>query len=207
MLKPALLADFPTLARLEADAFRDEEFSMVAFGPEGNSEENLAIRAVAMARQPTEPGKTMRFMKAVIEKEGKEEIVGFAGWGKVIGREKTEEGGGKEKKQYSWGIGANVKLCEDVFLKADEDMERAIEGKDYMKCWSLMVSRNYQRRGIGTLLLEDGLKEADADNLPMVLGASPGGIELYRKYGFRDFEVMDTKLWEYEGELIEMAEP
>lgn len=32
-----------------------------------------------------------------------------------------------------------------------------------------------------------------------MLGASPDGIDLYRRYGFVDFEVMDFKLWEYVG--------
>jgi ribosomal protein S18 acetylase RimI-like enzyme len=63
----------------------------------------------------------------------------------------------------------------------------------------LVVSPKYQRRGIGTLLLEDGLKRADEAGLQAVLGASPEGIGLYRRYGFVDFEIMDFKLWEYEG--------
>lgn len=49
------------------------------------------------------------------------------------------------------------------------------------------------------MLLEDGLREADAQGLQAVLGASPDGIGLYRKYGFVDFEVTDFNLWEYEG--------
>lgn len=63
----------------------------------------------------------------------------------------------------------------------------------------LIVSPQHQRKGIGALLLEDGLREADVQGLQVVLGASPEGIGLYRKYGFVDFEVMDLNLWEYEG--------
>jgi ribosomal protein S18 acetylase RimI-like enzyme len=63
----------------------------------------------------------------------------------------------------------------------------------------LVVSPHYQRKGIGTMLLEDGLLEADARGIQAVLGASPEGIGLYRKYGFVDFEVMNLNLWEYEG--------
>jgi hypothetical protein len=53
--------------------------------------------------------------------------------------------------------------------------------------------------GIGTLLVEDGLRKADEAGLQTVLGASPFGIGLYRRYGFVDYETMDIKLWEYEG--------
>jgi hypothetical protein len=49
------------------------------------------------------------------------------------------------------------------------------------------------------MLLEDGLREVDALGLQAVLGASPEGLGLYKKYGFVDYEVMDFNLWEYEG--------
>lgn len=38
---------------------------------------------------------------------------------------------GKEGGKDSWGIGANVKFCEDVFIVADEHMLRSCSGKDY----------------------------------------------------------------------------
>jgi ribosomal protein S18 acetylase RimI-like enzyme len=61
------------------------------------------------------------------------------------------------------------------------------------------VSPDYQRRGIGKMLMEDGLKEADKLGLQTVLGASKQGLGLYKKYGFTEFETMEIKLWEYEG--------
>lgn len=63
----------------------------------------------------------------------------------------------------------------------------------------LIVSPEYQRRGIGTMLLEDGLRETDAQGLQSVLGASSAGIGLYRRYGFVEFKVIKLNLWEYEG--------
>jgi predicted N-acetyltransferase YhbS len=64
---------------------------------------------------------------------------------------------------------------------------------------SLVVSPKYQRQGIGAMLFEEGLKRADEAGLQVVLGASPDGLGLYKRYGFVEFEVMDFKLWEYEG--------
>jgi len=53
--------------------------------------------------------------------------------------------------------------------------------------------------GIGTKLLEEGLREVDDLGLQCVLGASKEGKGLYTKYGFTDFAVLELKLWEYEG--------
>jgi ribosomal protein S18 acetylase RimI-like enzyme len=64
---------------------------------------------------------------------------------------------------------------------------------------TLVVSPGYQRRGIGKMLMEDGLKEVDRLGLQAVLGASKQGLGLYKKYRFTEFEVMEIKLWEYEG--------
>ena len=48
-------------------------------------------------------------------------------------------------------------------------------------------------------MLEAGLAEADSLGLQTILGASPMGEGLYRRYGFELTEVMALKLWEYEG--------
>jgi N-acetylglutamate synthase-like GNAT family acetyltransferase len=64
---------------------------------------------------------------------------------------------------------------------------------------TLVVSPEWQRRGIGTVLMENGLKEADELGLQTVLGASKKGKGLYKKYGFVEFEVTDVRLREYEG--------
>lgn len=63
----------------------------------------------------------------------------------------------------------------------------------------LVIHPSHQRRGIGTLLLEQGLSFADQKGLQTVLGASPWGIGLYRKYGFVPVHSQDIRLWEYEG--------
>ncbi len=64
---------------------------------------------------------------------------------------------------------------------------------------TLVVHPEYQRRGIGKMLLEDGLKEADRLGIQAVLGASKQGLGLYRKCGFTDFETMEIDLWKYDG--------
>ncbi|KZP02103.1 hypothetical protein FIBSPDRAFT_663110, partial [Athelia psychrophila] len=43
---------------------------------------------------------------------------------------------------------------------------------------------SHARRGVGGLLLESGLKEADAAGLPVFVMAYPHGVGLYQKHGF-----------------------
>lgn len=62
-----------------------------------------------------------------------------------------------------------------------------------------MVDRGCQRQGIGSLLLKEGLDEADQAGLQCVLGASPEGLSLYKKYGFAEFQDMSLDLKDYEG--------
>ena len=63
----------------------------------------------------------------------------------------------------------------------------------------LVVSPKCQRMGIGTKLLEEGLREVDDAGWQAVLGASPDGEGLYKKFGFQEFDFMERNLWEYEG--------
>lgn len=62
----------------------------------------------------------------------------------------------------------------------------------------LAVLPECQRMGLGAMMLEEGLREADRRGLQSILGASPYGIGLYRRHGYVDFEAMELKLWEYE---------
>lgn len=63
----------------------------------------------------------------------------------------------------------------------------------------MSVAPEWQRKGVGNLLLEDGLSETDAKCMQCVLGASPEGLGLYKKHGFVVVKEMAVNLWEYEG--------
>ncbi|KAH7419995.1 hypothetical protein BKA64DRAFT_634647 [Cadophora sp. MPI-SDFR-AT-0126] len=216
---------YTQVSRLENHVFYNDPFTIVAFGPERDSVANIEMRAKGLAKEPEREEERTEVVMAVIDKEGGEmgcedgEVVGAAQWRFVTGREREAKGGGgqdgsggggkkrdedekgeEEKDTGSgWGIGANVKFCEDVFLVADEHMIRSTKGKDYAKLCTLIVSPSHQRRGIGQQILSHGLKEVDRLNLQCVLAASKEGLGLYKRFGFVEFERMELRLWEYDG--------
>ena len=87
--------------------------------------------------------------KAVlIGEDGKEEIVGAAGWSFHLGREdaivageegEKNDGEGKEELEDGggWGEGSNAKLCEDVFLGAEKMFDASTEGRNYASEFAL----------------------------------------------------------------------
>lgn len=60
-----------------------------------------------------------------------------------------------------------------------------------------------QRRGVGSALLREGLKEADRRRLPAFIEASPAGLGLYRKFGWEEKLKTTVNLEDYGGEDVE----
>ncbi|ESZ96505.1 hypothetical protein SBOR_3127 [Sclerotinia borealis F-4128] len=223
-LHPCTLPDLHTIAYLEYLAFKEDEFSDLAFGVERGSSEALRMRAGQfegllggeIEKGDSEEGENKCwYVKAVIGGE----VVGVAGWSLGGGEgkggkeerkkanvgEKREGDDGekvqevpkektKEELEKIWGKGCNAKLCEDVFVKGDQYMFEACGELNI-----LLVHPQHQRLGIGTQLLTQGLQLADEKALQVVLGASPWGIGLYRKFGFVEVHVMDIRLRDYVG--------
>ena len=117
---------------------------------------NLLHREKTLGSQPKEKGARNVVTKAVlIGQDGKEEIVGAAGWSFHLGREDgtaeeekgSEEGGkGEELENGSggWGEGANVKLCEDVFLGAEKIIVGSTEGRNFASGFKILYLLYYE---------------------------------------------------------------
>ncbi|THY13995.1 acyl-CoA N-acyltransferase [Aureobasidium pullulans] len=58
----------------------------------------------------------------------------------------------------------------------------------------LSTAPHYQRKGVGSALLQRGLEVADANNLSTYVTASPAGLKLYLNHGF---EIVETFSLEY----------
>lgn len=58
----------------------------------------------------------------------------------------------------------------------------------------LVIHPDYQRQGLGTMLVVDGCQRAHAQGLPVILSSSPKGLKLYPTLGFelRDAPVISS---------------
>ena len=66
--------------------------------------------------------------------------------------------------------------------------------QDTIDLETLITSPNHRRRGAATLLLRWGMDQARALNIPIYLHASPVGLPLYQKFGFRKIGSHDVDL-------------
>lgn len=67
----------------------------------------------------------------------------------------------------------------------------------------LTVMPEVQRRGVGSALLREGLREADRRGLPAFIEASPSGLGLYKKFGWEEKLKTTVNLKDYGGEDVE----
>ena len=72
-----------------------------------------------------------------------------------------------------------------------EPITRPFDAEVFPDGWEmsgLSVAPEYQRRGLGALMLNWGINQATAENVPVFVKSSPNGVSLYEKAGFRSFE-------------------
>lgn len=62
---------------------------------------------------------------------------------------------------------------------------------------TLVTDPTYARRGAASLLLKWGTDQANELGIPIYLESSPGGHELYLRYGFKDMEVHEMDMTTY----------
>ena len=60
----------------------------------------------------------------------------------------------------------------------------------YWKLYLLTIHPDFERKGIGRLLMADGLRMADESNSPVFLTSTETGAGLYEKMGFRRLETV-----------------
>ncbi|KAL3445907.1 acyl-CoA N-acyltransferase [Aspergillus insuetus] len=82
--------------------------------------------------------------------------------------------------------GDDLALAAFFFPHLKEHRERKIAGR---ACWylaALVCHEEHQGRGAGGRLMRHGINEADAMQANIYLEASPPGVPVYKKFGFRE---------------------
>jgi GNAT superfamily N-acetyltransferase len=63
----------------------------------------------------------------------------------------------------------------------------------------LVTDPAYQGRGLGKLLMKQGLDRADAEGRKVYIESTSAGHPLYLKLGFKDVDIMEIDLSKYGG--------
>ncbi|THY79458.1 acyl-CoA N-acyltransferase [Aureobasidium pullulans] len=133
-------------------------------------------------------------------KEEEKRIVGLALW-QLQPFARKQEDVDKEKESAdgdsSHAPSANAALLDGFAeaLTAARDRWIGLEAYLYLKV--LAIDPAYQRKGVGSLLLDEGLSIADRIGLQAYLEATEVGRPLYKRKGFEDRDYMDFDVAKY----------
>ncbi|KAG9513086.1 acyl-CoA N-acyltransferase, partial [Aureobasidium melanogenum] len=117
-------------------------------------------------------------------------------WPEAQVREATEE----EKSEFEkmskdvTDRGLRMDLLEFRSTPLEEIDAKIRESGPFLELDYLATAPEYQRRGIGAMLLRAGLEVADAHGLMSYVTSSVAGLKLYQKHGF---EIVDTHAMDY----------
>ena len=78
------------------------------------------------------------------------------------------------------------------FRSAMVELDPFVPLKDHLHLHFIAVSPSYQRKNIGGQLVDWGLEHAKREGVPATLTASPVGLGLYRKRGFKVMNALDV---------------
>ena len=85
-----------------------------------------------------------------------------------------------------------------IFSQDNEQARKKhMEGKKHMDLDGPLMSPAYQRRGLGSALLQWGIERADAERVPCWVQASPSACTVYTRAGFRVVGFTDHELDEW----------
>ena len=64
-----------------------------------------------------------------------------------------------------------------------------------------MTDPEFHGRGAGTRLLQWGMEQADRLGVVMALESTPAGLSLYKRFGFREMEVIKADMKKFGWDL------
>jgi GNAT superfamily N-acetyltransferase len=118
----------------------------------------------------------------------------------------------KNETGDKWPQGANEEACELYFgLLGHMRDTYAHQDYDYVLRF-LATDPEFQRRGLGGMLLRQGIERADAEGRRIYLEATEAGRPLYEKLGWKDIDLVSVDLRKWGEErpglnYIMMREP
>lgn len=133
-----------------------------------------------------------RFLKAFIPATG--EIVGLAQWNVCLDADTSVR-----PHDMMWAEGSNVEFIDAFFGEMRRKEYAWMKGKRYLLMHALAILPAYQRKRIGTRLLDWGLEIADRERVECWIDASPAGLGLYKKLDWKEVGEMVIDLGDWGG--------
>jgi GNAT superfamily N-acetyltransferase len=189
-LHPMLESDIPAHVNIMWLSFGPDLLSV--FYPRGMSPNDLAqMRADTLkSMRKTDPTSQTLYIKAIdTSLPSESNIVSTAKWQiypahrSSADLDRADEEGSRETL---FSEGADVEAMKVFFGELAERRREKFGGEPYVLLSILAVHPEHQRRGLGSMQLEYGLKKADEMGLRAYLESSPKGKGLYRKWGFEE---------------------
>ena len=88
----------------------------------------------------------------------------------------------------SYPSGGDVEIAETFFPQLKKKKLEIMAGRSYWYLNVLVSHPNHQGRGAGRMLLNFGIQLADDDRKDIYVEASPAGLPVYRKFGWREVD-------------------
>ncbi|OKL55641.1 hypothetical protein UA08_09128 [Talaromyces atroroseus] len=115
-----------------------------------------------------------------------EPIVAYANW---VSPTTTDTDTEQDQAQPLYpDDGDDKELAEFFFPFLKEQRAKNMGGR---KCWylaALVCHEDHQGKGAGGMLMRYGLKQADDMNADIYLEASPPGVPVYKRFGFKEID-------------------
>ncbi|THY17996.1 hypothetical protein D6D00_08291 [Aureobasidium pullulans] len=179
--------DFDSIVALEFKTFTDPHLREIFMGPD-TPDGHAHLSSFYQKTLHTNASDV--WVKVEEKKTGK--IVGASNWrvhmGSVPKHELAEE-------DLGWGWlqcdGEKLNKVKGV-ITGILGVRKRLFTEPYCQLHICFTDPDYQRRGIGSMMLQWGSDLADQLFLPSWVEASPAGNFLYRKFGYKDIEVNES---------------
>jgi len=193
LLRPAKEDDSARIARIGRDAFSDT-ISRSLFPPhlEHKSEtgdpvlDEIQFRDVRNLRRMRAGKPTYVVVDIPEDGNGDGEVVGFAQWELPATESPAHDAVELEEEQFPASL--DQEQLRDMFKAIDDATERVLGPDGHSNMWYLMsiaVDPAQQRRGIGKMLVQQGLDQAAKAGKDTFLIATGEGRWLYHSLGFQ----------------------
>jgi ribosomal protein S18 acetylase RimI-like enzyme len=94
------------------------------------------------------------------------------------------------RSELSWLSGQERERADALIKPLWDAREKFWLDEKYLYCHVLAVHPEYQRRGIGKLLMQFGIDVAQKTELPIYVESSREGVRLYEKMGCRRIKML-----------------